>query len=581
MPHGLLDTLENDVDVVPFDSSNKDIELTPAEIERELKRLNSLWNSMVSQRKDYESDWEDAADYIKPSMYYRQGHLPNNGYPSRRKIINETATFSLRTASAGMHSGTTSPARPWFNLLHPDPNMSMVQTIKAWLSDTETGIRNVLLRSNLYKALPKLYSSLILFGNGVIIAVDDRDDIIRFHNRTVGQYVIGNDKRGNIGIYIEEQPMTVQQVVDTFGIDNVSESVSRKYKQSNGESQAFVTVCWSIEPNKEHVEGSLDPKKFMFRSTYWEKGKNKKGILSVGGFHVFSVLAPRWETDNNDPYGIGVGTEAVPAVKSLQLLEQQASLAHEHNVKPNMTASSSMQNVPKSLVPGFVNYNDDEKGFRRTFEVSWDESGTNLEKREVENRIRKMFFEDLFLMIANEDRSNITATEIQARQQERMMALGPVLETLQDELLDPLIDLVYDAMDRRGLIPEAPPDLEGVKLKVEYVSILAQAQKASDVTVLDRYIGSVFNLAEGDPTAIDNIDFDMASEEYATLLGPNPKVQRSKEAIQQIREARAQQQQQQAELEQASSLAQSAKTLSDTNVEDNNALSAVLQGETI
>jgi len=44
--------------------------------------------------------------------------------------------------------------------------------------------------------------------------------------------------------------------------------------------------------------------------------------------------------------------------------------------------------------------------------------------------IRQAFYADLFLMMAESDRREITAREIDERHEEKMLMLGPVLERL-------------------------------------------------------------------------------------------------------------------------------------------------------
>jgi len=501
-------------DIAPYEGTP--IPMDDKEIRQELKKKNNMLTALKAQRVNKEPDYEDAADYVRPDMYWREGEQPSDKHKTRSKIINETPTIALRTASAGLHGGATGPSRPWFNLQHPDPDVNKQQTVKAWLAEVEDRIRNVLLRSNVYKVLPKLYSSLVLFGVGAVVVTDDRDDVIRFHHRTMGTFWINNDERGIVRTYVEQQFFTVANLVKTFGIENVSESVRRKYKDSNGGSQESIKVAWCIEPNDEYKPNSPLAKHKKYRSTWWEVGKqDNRGLLSISGYDMFRVLVPRWDTNGDDPYGIGPGVMSVPAYKAMNLLEKQRSVAHELQIKPPMVASPTLEGEPKSLIPGGVTYTDDKDGFRTAFNVSLDEGGTTAELREIEDRIRRMFFEDLFLMVANIDKSNITATEIQARQQERMMVLGPVLGGLDDELLDPLIDLVYDAMERRDMIPPAPDELVGVKLKIEYISILAQAQKASDVTLTDRWLESVNRLYQltQDQEVLDNVEIDKTIEE--------------------------------------------------------------------
>ena len=56
----------------------------------------------------------------------------------------------------------------------------------------------------------------------------------------------------------------------------------------------------------------------------------------------------------------------------------------------------------------------------------------------------RAFFADLFLMLARTDNVQpITAAEVAARQEEKLIALGPVLERTNDELLDPMVDRMF------------------------------------------------------------------------------------------------------------------------------------------
>jgi hypothetical protein len=101
---------------------------------------------------------------------------------------------------------------------------------------------------------------------------------------------------------------------------------------------------------------------------------------------------------------------------------------------------------------------------------------------EVQGRIKEAFYANLFLMMAESDRREITAREIDERREEKMLMLGPVLERLHDELLQPLVARVFRIMARNGLIPPPPPSLakslDGNGLRVEFISILTQARKS-------------------------------------------------------------------------------------------------------
>ena len=159
----------------------------------------------------------------------------------------------------------------------------------------------------------------------------------------------------------------------------------------------------------------------------------------------------------------------------------------------------------------------------------------------VKQTIKGQFFADVFLMLGTQNFSRMTATEVAERHQEKMLVLGPVLERLKNELLDPLIERTFAIMYRRGVVPLPPPQIQGRELKVQYVSMIAQAQKQSGMAALQQAVAYAASLALGNGEVLDKVNFDAALEEGLDMLGVPPNLLRSDEEAQQIRTRRAQQ----------------------------------------
>ena len=175
-----------------------------------------------------------------------------------------------------------------------------------------------------------------------------------------------------------------------------------------------------------------------------------------------------------------------------------------------------------------------------------------LDVDKTEKRIREGFFVDLFLAITNiEGLQYKNQDEIQSRNEERLLQLGPVLEQLHGEFLDKLIDRTFNQLVEKNVLPPPPEALQGQVLKVNYISSLAQAQRAALATgPIDRLTAYVLGVAAINPNVLDKFDFDQAVDEYnQALLGP-PKLVRSDELVQDTREQRAEQEQAQAQQEQ-------------------------------
>jgi hypothetical protein len=181
-------------------------------------------------------------------------------------------------------------------------------------------------------------------------------------------------------------------------------------------------------------------------------------------------------------------------------------------------------------------------------------------------------------MLANSDRRQITAREIDERHEEKLLALGPVLEQLNQDLLDPLVQITFKIMVKRGIIPEAPPELQGNDLQIEYVSIMAQAQKLVGLSGLERFGAIVANAAQMDPTVLDKVDSDQFIDEAANILSIPSRVVVADDKVAGIRAERKQAAQAQAQVEQAKMGAEAARSLSETTMNQDSMLDQLMSG---
>lgn len=545
--------------------------------ESKRQRLDRRLSELTTERSSFIRHWQDLSDYILPRQARFTVTDRNRGDRKNSKIIDNTATLAVRTLSSGMMSGITSPARPWFQLRTADPRLNEYTPVKMWLDLVKTRMSEVFLRSNLYTTLPMTYADLGVFGTNAFAILEDDEDVIRCYPFPIGSYAIGTSYRGNVDSVYREFQMTVRQLVGQFGLAACSTSVRNQWERGNNES--WIDVVHVVEPNENHDERKAASKFKRFKSCYYEKGAEGDNMLREAGFDDFPVMAPRWSLTGEDVYGHSPGMDALGDIRALQLEQRRKAQAIDKMVNPPMTAPSSLRNQRASLLPGDVTYLDTaqgQQGFAPAYEINPRINELMMDIQENQGRIRRAFFEDLFLMIANDQRSNITAREIQERHEEKLLMLGPVLERLNDELLDPLIDRTFGIMMRMGLIPPPPKELQGMDLSVEYVSVMAQAMKLTGITGIERFMAFAGNVAQARPEVMDKIDFDQVIDEYANMVGTPPSIVLDDETVAKTRQARAEQQ---AQMQQAAMLQQTAdtaKTLSDTQVTDENAVGAMI-----
>jgi hypothetical protein len=540
--------------------------------------------SQENERSSFIPHWRDIADYMAPRRIQLDPSDRNKGDKRNQKIVDSTATVSVRTAKSGLMSGVTSPARPWFNLGAAAQVDKEDIEANVWLHDLSEQMRGVFLKSNLYEALPTIYEDYVLFGQACGIIEEDFDEVVRIIVLPIGSYCIKRDSRGRPCGFSRTLYMTVSQIIDKFATDretgevdfsNVSESVKVQYER--GLYEQTVLVCHQVYKN-EMYNASLaetDAKFKRYSDVYYELSTGVNGqsfpatydkFLMDSGRDRFNIVAPAWQRNSEDVYGVeSPGMLALPDVKQLQLMVRRHMQALEKSVWPPLVGPTYLQNHPVSALPGDITYVDvreGQAGLRPIHEVRPDFNALDASEQVVRERIKKIMFEDLFLLLANLDRREITAREIEERAQEKMWVLGPVLESLNRGLLDPLIEITFEYMLRQGLVLPPPPSIAGSDLKIEYVSVMANAQRAVGIASVERLAGFIGQIASVDPSVLDKVDLDQMVDEYGIMVGAPPSIVRQDGVVAEIRSQRAQAQQQQRQMDMIEQAASAAKDAS-------------------
>lgn len=520
---------------------------------------------LKSTRNPWEAEWRALAEYIEPTRLRLQ--LRDERSTGRKSIIDSTGTFALRTLQSGMHSGITSPARPWFRLTTFDPDLKDFAPVKMYLDAVERRMREVFQGSNIYNAFHMGYGDLGQFGQSVAILAEDDTDTIRMQPLMHGTFWLARDEKGRATTLYRRFRWTVQRIVGRFGYSNCSQTIRSAYDGARYDER--YDIWHAIEPrlNRDHskiaADGSTPKSNKAFLSNYWEDGATDNKLLEESGFDENPIIAPAWEIAGDDHYGVSPGMIALADVKMLQKEQTRKLEAIDKMVRPPMTGPTSMRNNPASLLPGAITYVDDPtgKGYRPAVEVNVNLSYLREDINETRDRIRQAFYADLFLMLSNMEGIQPRNTfEIAERKEEKLLALGPVLENIYNGQLAPVIDRTFAILDKRGELPPAPAELEGQELKVEYISMLAQAQKAVATGAIERGFAFAAQVAAVKPEVLDKVNADEAVDQYFDALGVPPALVVSDEDVEKVRAARAQQQQQ---AQQAEMMAQVAPAVKD------------------
>lgn len=549
-----------------------------------IRSYNKRLEALRSERSTFIPLYRELSDY---HLAHRGRFLTsdrNKGNKRNTKQINNISRMANRTLASGMMSGITSPARPWFRLGTGDKNLDDSQAVKLWLHEVQQTMYKVFSQSNLYNSLHQLYSELGVFGTGAMGIFHDFENVIWCKPYTVGSYMIGMNSQNVSDTFYREYEISVGQCIKQFGEENVSQSVMEQWKTGN--SEAWVKIVHVVEPNDDRDGASPMARDKAWRSVYYEaKNGTKEGtekFLRESGFDEFPFVTPRWDVTAEDVYATDCpGITALGDTKALQLAERRKYQAIDKLVSPPLQGPSSLKNKVNgnTVGPNDIVWHEQSGGGLTSIYGNY-RPDINVIKEEinnVENRVQRAFYEDLFLMLAQTDRRQITAREVAEKHEEKLLMLGPVLERLHTELLDPLIDRTFNILQQNGVLPTPPPELQNKELNVEYVSVLAQAQRLVATGAVDRLVGFVGQAAQLWPEARHKVNINQGIDEYAESLGVDPALVRSDDEVAAMAVAEAQQQAQMQAMAVAEQGANIAKTASETELSEDNALGATMR----
>lgn len=527
-------------------------------------------NMLRSWRQSWVNHWSLLETYILP----RRGIFINSAQPTpnsmirgiaiNQAIVDPTGTYAMRRCAAGIMSNEMSPSRQWFKLKPAlfDREQAPPEAIE-WFEEVEDRMDTVMGRSNFYQEAAQLFEDLVTFGTAPMIIYEDDEDLIRCYTPCCGEYFLSSSSANRVETMGRLFVMTVSAIVEMFGLENCPPEVQDLWRDKGGALEIEKLVAHMIEPNSPinlpgmGEDAGVVPGGFAWRESYWIWGASSEWPLSLAGFHDQPHLCPRWAVTSNDAYGRSVGMDVLPDIIQLQVETSRKAEAIEKMVRPPMLASIDMRNEPASILPGKVTYVQAlsaDKGMRPAFTVNPEIREMMEDIAATQLRVKEGWFNDLFAQLEQVTKQ-MTAFEVSARNQERLQVLGPVIERLQNECLAPAIKRVFRIMERKGVLPPLPPSLHGIPIGVQYVGVLALAQKAAKTASLERFAQVMNSQQQLHPEAGDLWSIDAWAAEYAEDLFLPKNILRPPQEVAALREARAKQAQAQGAIQAAESAA--------------------------
>lgn len=514
------------------------------------ERLQKRSAALKAERTQWETAWKAISRQLLPYGEVIHSVLERRNKGDRRdeRILNSRPVLALKVLVAGLMAGITSPARQWFKLgLKNEHLLEQSKEARVYLEQVQREIEAALARSNFYKVLSsQIYPALATICTAAMFEEEgDEPGTIHFTAMPVGEYYIDVNKEGAIDVVFRELALTVRQVVKRFGIDNPGLSEQVRQAWDDGNLNQAVTVWHAVLPNDEYRPGMLGALGKKYVSVWWQPAcENKDALLREEGYHEFPCMIPRWSSMATEAYGHGPGFDVLGDCQMLQHYEKRRLNTIDKIVNPPLEVADNIRKA--SLVPGDITYvpgGGQGTGVKTIHTVPPETIRIVQDVVDrLEARVSEGLFAHLWSMVMNDQRNQrATATEIEAQRQEVMLQLGPLLENLNDELLEPVIERTFAILDRNDFLPVPPPELEGEEIKIEFISIMHQMQKSTGLASIRTLVGEFQAIAQLRPDILDKLEVDQMADELRRITGVSSELLLSNEEVAKKRGEREQQ----------------------------------------
>lgn len=510
----------------------------------QLKALRERYETLKAEKAVEDSHCQEVANYVLPN---KNNFIVKN-VPGQKKgveLYDGTAMHNCELLAGAFHSMLTNPSVPFFGLTTGNPADDARDDVRKWLAETSNTMHHAMSLSNFGTEVSEKYLEDIAFGTSCLEVLEGIDTDLRFHARSIAEIVIDEDFTGMVDTVMRVFEWNVRQIEQRFGEDVIKQNVKLAKAKEKDQNKKF-EILHSIFP-REDIPDALQgksPKGYPIASVYQLRDEDYE--LEESGFHEMPSIVTRFSKIPGEKYGRSPGKKTLPNTKMLNTMKYDTIRSGQLAMAPPMQLPDDGFVLPLDFTPWGVNFYRSGSSDRAEplIQPQRLDFGIELMKMTQAQIDSDFWIKQLQLPDSG---PQMTATETERRVEQMVRFMGPMLGRQHSEFLRRMIKRVYGILLRKQKIQPAPQILKGKNLDVQYLSILAQAQKSQIVQKMVRWIESCAPIIQIDNTVTDIMNGD----EYVRIAGRQLDIDvtliRDAMAVKKRRDSRAQAQAQAAQ----------------------------------
>ena len=523
--------------------------------------LKSEFEKLKALRASWEGSWKEIGDMMAPNRSDFKGKR-SRGQNRSSRIFNSKPLQALTRFTAGFQNLLVPAQTPWFYLKTKDERLMKDREVRQWMDDATVVLRDAFInpKMNFQPSFHEYAQDLGAFGTAVMLVLDKPALGAYYMSLPLNQCYLGKISDDQIDTLFREYQHTGKELVENYGMDLLPDPIKESFNSNPYEDFDCLHV---LKPARflnlpENIQGDYGSV-YILPKYNW--------LLGIKSFKEKPFVASRWERVATEIYGRGPGDQALDDVRMLNEMEKSYLRAVQKIVDPPLMIPDDGFITPVRTTPGGLNYY--RAGLGSDFRIQPMPTPQRIEYgdkkiAQVVQSIESAFYLDMLQLpgptAVDGDVIRQTATEVQARQRDRLPILGPIIARQEVELLGPLIERTAAVLMRAGFISPPPPILVEAQYGVEYQNPVAISMRAIELQAVQQLMNFVAPFAQIDPNILRRFDLGGLVEAGADILRTPVKILKSEEQFQEEMQREQQQQQQMAMLQQQQQQAQVAAT---------------------
>nr|WP_253307814.1 portal protein [Rickettsia endosymbiont of Ceutorhynchus assimilis] len=499
----------------------------------ELSSKIEYFETIKTKREKWGTVWDELKKYVCPQT------------TSNKEIFDSTAIWSREQLASGLQSLMVNRAIKWFsiNLLEQsgggeeEQQLNELPEVKLWLEIVENNILNVFNNpgSNFYNQIHEFFLNLAAFGTSIFY-VEEEPSLqsgLFFRNISLRECYFEEDKYGFVNSMYRLFNMNVKTAASKWA--DFAPFKEKLLKSPDEQIEILHIVAPADDSGKK--------KSLAYTSQYIYLAEQQ--VISEGGYSYFPFFVTRWIKEEGEVYGYAPAHHVLPDVKLLNSLRQITLKVAQKQLDPPLLVPKDGYYLPLYTTPGSVNFYRNGMADKIVPLTGMENIlPTEIEQNQCRDAVFKAFYIDIFRM--QKENKEMTALEVQIRNEEQMRLMSPMVGRIETEFLNPLIRTIYGILLKYNKLPLLE-GVENTQIDIAYTSPLTRAQKSSAISSMEQVIGffqrsGIINLC---PEVYDNINWDLCFKLFFELRGAPQSVLKSDREVMQLRQQRKLQMQQQ------------------------------------